>query len=140
MNRESSQSSSFEYGSQFLVQARVGQDENLVAWPQPQVPGDGSELAVSHHEADPRVAGKTSDLTDGVAVGGCATSRAGSTTSPSRRAQPDPQGPGLRFDGPHLHAQQPGGRRYQAALHDNGEHDDHGDDAVKALGLWQVGL
>jgi hypothetical protein len=33
-----------------------------------------------------------------------------------------------------------GGRRYQAALHHNGEHDDHGDDAVETPGIRQAGF
>jgi len=55
-------------------------------------------------------------------------------------SQPHPESPGLRFDGAHLHAQQPGGGGYQAALHDDGEHYDHGDDAVETLGIGYVGL
>ena len=54
-------------------------------------------------------------------------------------AQPYPEGPGLRLDRAHLNVQQAGCGRHQAALDDDGEHDDNDDDAVEALGAGYVG-
>lgn len=119
-----------EDGDQFVSLVGVGEDQHLVAGPQPGVATNGEKLPAAHDEADPHVIGYVRDRLQTAAVGRRTAGDGEPVHAFGFVTQTYAERSRFGFDGAHQQPQAPHDGWDQGALHEDGEHDDD-DDAVE---------